>query len=87
MKIFKLEKKAYHSLENCHHITISESGHLVARHDSRVRYYIVLDEQIEKWIYFRFTKVRDECREFILEKKSARCMVQADFDQVSKFNV
>lgn len=46
-----------------------------------------MDEQIEKWIYFHFTKVRDECREFILEKKSARCMVQADFDQVSKFNV
>ena len=53
MKIFILDRKAYHTLENIHHISISESGYSVQSHDSRVRYFIALDKNEEHWIYFR----------------------------------
>lgn len=86
MKIFKLDKKAYHSLENRYEIMISESGHIVQAHDSRVRYHIKLDEKIHHWVYCRFTKTRDEFRDFIKEGKYYKCMVHAAFDQVSSYN-
>lgn len=86
MKIFRLDKKAYHSLENRFSICISESGHIVQTSDSRVRYHIKLDEKSELWVYCRFTRKRDECRDFIKEKKYSRCQVYAAFDQVSSFN-
>ena len=86
MKIFRLDKKAYHSLENRFEINISESGHLVQKNDSRIAYHIKLDERREVWVYCRYTKKRDEFRDFIKTNKYARCIVHAAFEQVSKFN-
>lgn len=86
MKIFRLDMKAYHSLETRHSINISESGHIVTANDSRVRYHIKLDEKKSLWVYCRFTKKRDECRDFIKEKTYSRCRVHAAFEQVSSFN-
>ena len=86
MKIFILDRKAYHTLENIHHISISESGHSVQSHDSRVRYFITLDKNEEHWIYYRYERKRNDVGDFILNKKPARCAIHAGFDQVSKFN-
>ena len=86
MKTFKLNKKAYHSLENRHEILISEYGILVPKYDTRVAYHIKLDEKNEVWVYCTFTDQRDDLRDFIPTGKYVRCMVQADFDQVSKYN-
>ena len=86
MKIFVLDRKAYHTLENIHHISISESGHSVQTHDSRVRYFITLDEKEEHWIYYRYKKERNELGDFSLSEKYAKCAIHAGFDQVCKYN-
>ena len=86
MKTFKLDKKAYHSLENRFEINISESGHIVSTNDSRIAYHIKLDEKREVWVYCKYTKKRDKYRDFIKTNKYSRCFVLAAFDQASKFN-
>ncbi len=86
MKIFKLSKKAYHSLENRHEINISEYGILVPQYDSRVAYHIKLDEDNEIWVYCTYTDKRDDMRDFIRTNNYVSCLIHADFDQVTKFN-
>ena len=86
MKIFKLNKKAYHSLENRHEVNISEAGHIVQTHDPRITYHIKLDEENLVWVYCTYTTKRNEFREFIKSGVYVRCQVRADFDQVSLYN-
>ena len=86
MKRFYLEKKAYHSLENNFHINISKSGQIVAKHDSRIRYCIWLDKEMQRWVYSTYSRIRDDCREFILNPGYSICAVYPLFDQVCKFN-
>ena len=86
MKRFYLDKKAYHTLENSLKVNVSESGYIVAINDSRIRYCIYLDQKINKWVYSKYFRKRNEFGEFSLKKSFARCEVYAAFDQVSKFN-
>ena len=86
MRIFRLDRKAYHSLETHFEVSISESGHLVNSYDSRVSYFIRLDEKAQAWVYCRYLKTRTEYREFLKDNKYYRCRVFANFEQVSKFN-
>lgn len=87
MRMFHLPKKAYHSLDNHHKINISESGQVVIPSDTRVRYQIVLDEKRMVWIYFKYTKERNEFRDFIKENRFHRCQVFPGYETISKFNV
>ena len=86
MKYFKLDRKAYHALENNFEVNVSETGHIVQKHDSRIAYHIKLDEKIRLWVYCKYTKERDEFREFIRTNSYSRCQVMANFEQVSNFN-
>lgn len=86
MKEFILKMPAYHFLEKNHHVCISESGDMVTERNSRVRYYIVLNEKIHHWTYYRFTNKRDKYGDFTLIEPSSICRVYAGFDQVGKFN-
>ena len=86
MKLFFLDMRAYHMLERVHYVNITESGHSVTKLDQRVKYYIVLDEKVKHWVYYRFSDQRNEFREFKIINKPAQCRVFPKFDQVSKFN-
>ena len=86
MKKFRINRQAYHALENRFQVNISEDGRMVRRDDKTIAYHIELDEEQEAWIFFRYKKERNGFNEFIMEKKSARCLVYAAFDQVCKFN-
>ena len=86
MKIFLLDRKAYHLLEKIHHISISESGHSVQPHDTRVRYYIFLDEKRSHWVYQRYIHKRNSVGDYIREDKISICAIHANFDQITKYN-
>ena len=60
MKRFYLDKKAYHSLENSLKVNVSDSGHVVAINDTRIRYCIFLDQKINKWVYSKYIRKRNE---------------------------
>ena len=86
MKIFTLDRKAYHLLEKIHHVSISESGHSVQPHDSRVRYYIFLDEKRSHWAYQKYIHKRGPVGDYIREEKTSLCVIHANFDQITKYN-
>ena len=78
---------AYHFLERNQYVSISESGDLVTNTNSRARYYIVLDKRIKHWIYYSYSKERNEFYEYIIYfSKSHLCLIHASFTQVSKYN-
>ena len=86
MKRFYLKMPAYHFLERNHYVSISEAGDLVTKRNSRVRYFIELDTRNNYWVYYRFTKEKDEFDDYIMLETPGKCAVFAVFDQVSKFN-
>ena len=86
MKIFKLDMRAYHTLELVQHVCISESGHSVTRRNSRARYYILLDKVKQHWIYYRLSKIKDDVGEYILINPPGLCIIHAGFNQVSNYN-
>ena len=86
MKIFSLDRKAYHLLEKIHHVSISESGHSVQPHDSRVRYYIFLDEKRSHWVYQKYIHKRNSVGDVTKDKKISLCVIHANFDQITKYN-
>lgn len=86
MKRLYLKLPAYHFLERNHYVSITETGDLVTKRNSRVRYFVSLDTKNKYWVYYRFTKEKDEFGEHIMLDKPGKCVVLATFDQVSKFN-
>ena len=50
MRQFLLDRAAYHRLENAMQVSISETGHIAQDTDTRVRYYIKLDEVRKTWV-------------------------------------
>ena len=86
MKRFVLKMPAYHFLEKNHHVCISESGDMVTSRNSRVRYYIVLDQKTKHWIYYSFSAKRDFYGDFTLIEPPGKCRVDAGFEQVGKYN-
>ena len=86
MKRFVLKMPAYHFLERNHYVSISESGDRVQNTNTRVRYFIALDKESQKWKYCDYLKNRNEFYEFILSDTYRFCGVFAGFDQVSRFN-
>ena len=86
MKIFTLDRKAYHLLEKIHHVSISESGHSVQPHDTRVRYYIFLDEKRSHWVYQKYIPKRSPVGDYLREDKISLCVIHANFDQITKYN-
>ena len=87
MRIFVLKMPAYHFLERNQYVSISETGDLVSKSNSRVRYFIKLNRDKNHWVYYRFCKEKNEFYEFIIDfSKSHLCLVHAGFIQVSKYN-
>ena len=87
MKHFVLGMKAYHLLEKTHHVCINEEGNVTTKNSPFARYYIFLDENLKRWMYYRFTKQKDPIGDFVFKEPPGTCIVRAGFDQVSKFNV
>ena len=86
MRHFVLKMQAYHFLERNHYVCINESGDYMNNRNSRVRYFIFLDEEKKVWVYQKFTKEKNEFNEYIKDPKISYCIVHAGFDQLSKFN-
>ena len=86
MRQFLLDRAAYHRLENAMQVSISETGHIAQDTDTRVRYYIKLDEVRKTWVYCRYLKQRDRYGLFVIDKVFAICRVYPNFPRVSEFN-
>ena len=86
MKCFTLDNAAYHRLENTMHVSISETGHCASDQDSRVRYFIKLDEERQTWVYCHYLSKRDKYGIFHPDNAFSICRVYPGFRRVSEFN-
>ncbi len=86
MRSFNLDRHAYHRLENAMTVSVTDSGHIAQDTDSRVRYFIKLDEERNTWVYCRYLKQRDRYGIFGKDNVFAICRVYPDFPRVSEFN-
>lgn len=86
MRQFSLDRAAYHRLENAMKVSISETGHIAQDTDTRVRYFIKLDEERKTWVYCRYLRKRDKYGLFVIDGNYAICRVYPDFPRVSEFN-
>ena len=67
-------------------IYLTKEGYEEKAHDSRVRYYIFLDEKRSHWVYQKYIHKRNSVGDFTKDKKISLCVIHANFDQITKYN-
>lgn len=85
MIYLKLDIHAYHQLERIHYVSISDSGHVAQPRDSRVRWYIYVDEKEQALKCVRYLKDKDDVGDHLKEKEVHYCRVKPLFVLLHKY--
>lgn len=85
MIVFKIDIHAYHQLERIHYVSISDSGHIAQPRDSRVRWFLYINEKEKALKCVKYLSKKDDVGDHIKEKEEHYCRVQPQFVLLRKY--